>query len=180
MGAAIQGVLMRMTVGAPPLWTRENWPRSGYYLELMDTRDVRALWQRHRQRVEQTVQATGARVRPHDDLRLFMCISRRGSDIIEHKGRWQGYFSALTIILVMACIVMTLAAFWIWNKVLSKAMEGLGRFGGLIAVVPVLVMLLVAILAFPLMGFFRAVVVPHLPGPRLQPVDELLRQVPPL
>jgi len=52
--------------------------------------------------------------------------------------------------------------------------------GGLVAVVPLLFMLLIAILAFPLMGFFRAVVVPSLPGPRLQPVEELLRQVPPL
>lgn len=163
--------LMNLALPKPPLWVRENWPSAGYFLELVAERRVRALWKRHGERVSQIQQQHNASIPPHDNLDLQVSINRRAYHIVEYKAR-------LGQVLDWALIgVFVVGSFGVvqlpWRTLLDEVLviPELRMFGLL---APLLLLLFVNILMFPLLGFVKNIVVPHLPGPKLQPVAELL------
>ncbi len=172
-GGIVAG-LMKRTLGEPPLWVRENWPHAGYYLELMDTCDVSALWRRHQQRVIDCKQTTNVAIPLHNSLRLYVCQSRRAQRIIEHYGKWQKYLStAITVVFFLFILIVMFGM----TGVVRNTARSAAPYAFLI---PILLAALIGMAALVLMGVVRTKVVPHLPGPRLSSVDELLQTVPQL
>ncbi len=171
MPGGIVAGLMSRTMGELPLWVRENWPHAGYYLELMDTCDVATLWRRHQQRVIDCRQTTNVAIPLHNSLRLYVCQSRRAQHIVEHYGKWQKYLStAITAV----CFLLILIVMFGMTGVVRNAARSAAPYAILI---PILLAALIGMVALVLMGMIRTRVMPHLPGPRLSSVDELLQTV---
>ncbi len=163
--------LMKRAMGEPPLWARENWPHAGYHLELMDTRDVVALWRRHQQRVIDFRKALSVEIPLHNSLHLYVCQSRRAQQIIAHYGKWYG---RLTTAITVVFFPLSLIVLFGTTEIIRNTARGV-PFAFLI---PILLAALIGSAALVLMGVVRTKVVLHLPGPRLSSVDELLQTVP--
>jgi hypothetical protein len=169
-GFSMDRLIGKMVLGPMPLWGRENRPRWGYYVELVDTDRPSVLWQRHRQRSEELAQALQTSTRPHDSLPLHVALSQRSHQLTDYVGTWRVRITNGTV-----------AAFMLFVLVIASQSEGLmvalyerlGFVGGLSALL--LGMIVLAMLAIPLSLALRAQIIPLLPGPPLKPVDELLR-----
>lgn len=163
-------LLMNAVLGTPPLWVHENWPHSGYHLTLVDTRDVQVLWREHRRQVDRMAHRDGVRLRPHRTLPLYLCIRHRARQIAQQKARWQERFSRGITLLFLALVVATVLS-------AGHLFAHLSAFGSLALFVPLAFMLLAGSLAILFIVFARGVIVPRLPGPKVQPVRHLLAEV---
>ncbi len=103
--------IMNLFLGSFPRWSREDCPEAGYYLELVEGPSVQLLWERHRSRIQQEQQSG---IGPHDDLDLFVCISRRWDHIRDAKAVWDTSFScalwALGVLVLAVCFAGVSAA----------------------------------------------------------------------
>lgn len=163
-------LLTDAAVGTPPLWVHENWPRSGYHLMLVETHDMKVLWQTHRRRVDQLARGDQADVRPHNTLPLYLCIHHRARQIAQQKARWQERFSqGITLLFCTLAMAVALSAGQIFAR--------LSSLGSLALFVPLFVLAVAGSLAILFIGFVRGTVLPRLPGPKLQPVGHLLAEV---
>ncbi len=163
--------LMEFGMGKLPLWPRSNLPQAGYHVELVDTRDVRELWQRHQQRLQAIRQSSPAAIRPHTMLTLYMSFNCRTTEIIEYQAKWGNRISNLLLLPFLLAIPLSLLLTW-------RLPDNVGNspFKEWIFLTPLFLMLGVAILTMLLMGLAKTHLVPRLPGPRLRPASELLAE----
>lgn len=168
--------LMQFGAARMPLWPRGDWPRAGYHVELVDTRDVGKLWRRHKQRLEAIQRSSPAAIRPHLQLPLYMCFNCRTMEIMRHQASWGGCISngifALFVLAISLTLLLTYRMPTIFVNI-SKA----SPFSAFFFLVPVLLMLVVAVTVMILMGLSNTYLAPRLPGPRLRAVPELLAEV---
>lgn len=168
--------LMQLGTGKLPLWPRGDWPRAGYQVELVDTRDVSLLWQRHQQRLADSGQSQSAEIRPHTTLPLYFCFSCRTNEVQAHHAKWIGYFNRAVLVLFLLALPLTL----IVMQLLADALKPLKAASGgtvLLILAPILFMLGVAVAAMLLMGLSRTILSPQIRGPRLRSVLDLLAEV---
>jgi hypothetical protein len=163
-------LLINAAVGTPPLWIHKHWPRSGYRLALVDTREVEVLWHEHRRRIDQMARREGVCIRPHSTLPLYLCIRHSARRIARQKDRWQEWFNRGITLLFFALVVTTVLS-------TGQIFARLSSLGSLALFVPLVLMALAGSLAALFIGFIRETVVPQLPGPKLQPVRHLLAEV---
>ncbi len=169
--------MMKLAIGKPALWVRENWPQAGYYLELVDTQDALSIWRRHQERVNQLAQSSDVAVMPHDSLDLYVGICRRTYQIHEHHGRWRGILTNVAMGLFLVLFFSIIIVFPIITGLLKKSGQ-LPSVGITITIFLVLILAvsLLGVLVFPLIGLINTRIVPRLPGPKLQTAAELLNR----
>jgi hypothetical protein len=163
--------LMEFGMGKLPLWPRGDTPQAGYHVELVDTRDVKALWLRHRQRLQAVRQSDPSAIRPHTLLPLYMSFNCRTTEIIGYQAKWGNRISSLLLVPFLLAIPLSL--------LLTRQFPdniGTSPFGEWFFLAPLLLMLVVAISTMLLMGIARTHIVPRLPGPGLRPASELLAE----
>ncbi len=158
--------LIGIGAGEPPRWPRQNSPQSGYHLELVETDDAETLWQRHQRNVQAISQTTDSGIRPHTALPLYLAINQRSHRIRGHKAREEqrissaiATFNALIILGLLGAVFFTFDELYLY-------------FAALVVASAIFALSLIA------RGYIGAHLIPRLPGPPLQPVDELLREVP--
>ena len=167
--------LMQFGMGSLPLWAREDRPRAGYHVELVDTRDVGALWRRHQQRLQAVRQSDPARIRPQNLLTMYMAFNCRTMEIMEHYGKWGNYLSNGLFALFVLAIPLSMLLTFRWIDTVKAAAKTL-PLGDILFLVPIFGMLAIAILTMVLMGLVKTLLTPRLPGPKLRPATELLAE----
>lgn len=165
--------LMQFGMGSLPLWAREDRPRAGYHVELVDTRDVGILWRRHQQHLQAVRQSDPARTRPHNLLTMYMAFNCRTMEIMEHYGKWGNRLSNGVFALFVLAIPLSMLLTFRWIDTVKTAAKAL-HLGDLLFLTPIFGMLVIAILTMILMGLIKTHITPRLPGPKLRPVAELL------
>jgi hypothetical protein len=121
---AILQVANRFLFGKPPGWSHPHNPMAGYFVELVNTRDTLALWQRHQERVAQVRKRGHTAIRPHNSLAIYRAIRRRLRQTQEIK----------TLLFIPALILLTVlfvsfAPQWLVSFNLSiTSLENTGEF----------------------------------------------------
>ncbi len=182
IAAVLHGVqknLSKIIFGNPPSWPRDNCPQAGYHLEFVEARSIELLWERHCQRIHRIRSSS---IRPHNDLELFVCISRRWDKIRELKDRWEeACFWALSCVTITA---LTGCWMWVFYTVLTTWTEEQPDFEWLrvaeeygdAQTVSLVIAFGIGVLVMFLITSIRERLAPWWPGTTLQPVTELLRR----
>ena len=153
-------LINKVTFGSMPLWTRQDRPRWGYHVELVDTDQPSVLWQRHRQRIDELAKTLQTSTRPQDNLPLYIALSRRSHEITNYAGQWQVYTSYGSI----AAFVLFMFAMLRVSKGLFATLNAQTReMGGVLAFA--LFAIVLAILFIPLTAGLSKLIPPLLPGP---------------
>ncbi len=170
--------LMQMVVGEPPLWTRQDRPRAGYHVDLVDTDKAKVLWQRHQQRIAAIFQTGSTGIRPQDSIPLYVGINHRFHQILKYEAKWQKYFNNTVVALVLLSLPLMLILTYVYGDVLKEysSMLPVGEYKYII-LLPILPVLAIAVLGLLLIGLFKRVIIPRLPGPKLHTVSDLLDAV---
>jgi hypothetical protein len=167
---------MQFTMGRLPLWPRGNWPKAGYHLELIETRNVGELWRRHQQRLEAIQQSNPASIRPHIAVPMYLAFNGRTVEIMEDQARWNSRISNVLGVLFLLAMPLTLLL-TSQTKVTFNTAIKTSPFGALLFLAPILLMLVIAILTMILMLLSKTYLAPRLSAPKLRPVSELLTEV---
>lgn len=159
----------KMVISSMPLWARQDRPRWGYHVELVDTSQPSELWQRHRQRINELSKALQTSIPPQDNLPLYIVLSQRSHEITTYAGQWR---VRIANGLIAAFFVLLFAGLWLGKGVVVALREQLGFMGGVTFYI--LGAILMAVLMIPLSVALPKLLVPYLPGPPVKPVAELL------
>lgn len=149
-------------------------PGARYTLRLAPG-DPAALWALHRARVARAEQRFGSAVRPHDSALIDRCIAARLRQIRDSQERRVGAFGqSVGVAAVVAAVLVLILGLALTMRWSDPAGDAPGAVRGLLLLLtglstPVL-------LGLPLLAAFNTLVAPRLPGPRPQPLAELLEQ----
>ena len=166
----VDGLARKTVFNSMPLWARENRPRWGYYVELVDTSQPSELWQRHRQRIDELAKTLQTSTRPQDALPLYIALSRRSHQITEYVGNWQSRFTTGAVAVFMLFLLVVVLQMKGLMAVLNERLGYVGAMSTLL-----LGVIFLAILMLPLSMGLPKLAIPLLPGPPLRPVAELLQ-----
>lgn len=168
--------LLRIARGEPALWPRQNWPRAGYYLTLIDTDDAQVIWQHHRQQVDGLLDNSNRALRAHITVPLFIGINQRTLQIMEYKARWQGYltYGIATMIILLMLGAGELIIFPTLTITSTPFFDTIAPF---LLILPYVATVFTGMLAFVLIRAMSPTIVFRLRGPKVQLVSELLSKI---
>ena len=159
----------KKVIGSMPLWARQDRPRWGYHVELVDTDQLSELWQRHRQRINELSKALQTSIPPQDNLALYIALSQRSHEITTYAGQWR---VRIANGLIAAFFVFLFAGLFLGRGLMDSMREQAGFVGGVSTIL--LGSIILAALMIPLSIALPKLLVPHLPGPPIKPVVETL------
>ncbi|OGO40736.1 MAG: hypothetical protein A2W36_01300 [Chloroflexi bacterium RBG_16_58_14] len=165
----VGGLAGKMAFGSLPLWARQDRPRWGYHVELVDTNQPSELWQRHRQRIAELARTLQTSIRPQDNIPLYIALSRRSFEITSYAGQWQ---TRIANGLIGAFFVFLFAVLLLGKGVMVSLRDQMGFVGEMS--IYLLGAIVMAVLMIPLSVALTRLLVPRLPGPPLKPAAELL------
>lgn len=97
--------VMRVLTGAPPIWPRANCPASGFFVELVETRDARVLYDRHLARLKNICDRYHASIPHQDSLDVYRAIRLRFRQMVRHQTVWaQVLTNIIAVVMVLSVI----------------------------------------------------------------------------
>jgi hypothetical protein len=173
----IKNGLYRIQIGTPHVWAREDRPKAGYHVELVETNQPRVLWEVHQRRLQKIVRNAQS-LPPHQTLKQYLCIKARFWQINEHITNWWRRLATLGLILFIVINAALLGYVVLLDWMYVKYVRYFANFATCVSLLCILGLWPFLIAFWSLMlGFIRAYLRPEIPGPKLVSFSALEKEV---